>query len=81
MDFSENLMARDGHGRYERLPASLLPRLWLVYAENPSDSGRAHSDVKRRWLEGDDAVRRGMEQVAACAEEGRREALLRSRLR
>lgn len=64
-------MKRAGHGLYTPLPPALLPRLWLIYADNPSDSGRVHSDVKRRWAEGDPEVREKMELVAACAEEGK----------
>jgi glucuronokinase len=57
---------------YERLGPALLPRLWLIYADNPSDSGRVHADVRARWDRGDAAVREGMAQVAALAAEGRR---------
>jgi glucuronokinase len=71
MDFDRSTMKRAGHGLYTPLPPALLPRLWLIYADNPSDSGRVHSDVKRRWAEGDPEVREKMELVAACAEEGK----------
>ncbi|KAI8471038.1 MAG: ribosomal protein S5 domain 2-type protein [Monoraphidium minutum] len=70
MDFERAGFKKRGHGEYHRLPPALLPRLWLVYCDNPSDSGRAHSDVKRRWQEGDPVIREKMELVAACAEEG-----------
>lgn len=42
-----------------------------VYCDNPSDSGKVHSSVKQRWLDGDPQVVQGMRQVAACAEQGR----------
>ncbi|KIY91961.1 hypothetical protein MNEG_16002 [Monoraphidium neglectum] len=71
MDFDRTRMKRRGHGKYEPLPPQLLPRLWLVLADNPSDSGRVHSDVKRRWVEGDPEVHEKMALLAACAEEGR----------
>lgn len=71
MDFDKARMKRRGHGRYEPLDAALLPPLYLIYCDNPSDSGRVHSDVKRRWLDGDAEVREKMALVAACAEEGR----------
>jgi glucuronokinase len=61
--------------RYERLDPSLLPPLWLIYADNPSDSGRVHADVRARWDRGDKEVREKMAQVAAVAAEGR-DALL-----
>lgn len=56
--------------RFDRLPAAQLPPLWLVYSNNPSDSGAVHSPVKSRWLV-DLNVRREMAQVAALAEQGR----------
>ena len=63
MDFNVPHMQRYGHGRYEPLDPSLLPPqplLQLIYSSSgPSgkDSGRVHSDVKQRWLAGDETVR------------------------
>lgn len=74
MDFDQALMAAQGHGRYERLDPALLPdggRLYLMYCDNPSDSGRVHSTVRQRWLAGDVAVKEGMDAVAQCAVDGR----------
>lgn len=33
-------MDKLGHGIYRRLDVNLLPPLYLIYAENPSDSGK-----------------------------------------
>ena len=55
---------------------SALPPLWLVWSENPSDSGKVHSDVRRRWLEGDADIAAGMTAVACLAEAGRCSAWL-----
>ncbi|KAF6255982.1 ribosomal protein S5 domain 2-type protein [Scenedesmus sp. NREL 46B-D3] len=71
MDFDQQHMEASGCGIYESLDPALLPRLWLVWCDNPSDSGRLHSTVKQRWLAGDAAVREGMQRVAECAEQGR----------
>lgn len=71
MDFDKQHMAEHGCGVYESLDPGLLPRLWLIFCENPSDSGRVHSSVKQRWLAGDPAVVQGMQDVARCAEDGR----------
>jgi len=57
--------------RYEALDASLLPPLWLVHAADASDSGRVHSDVRRRWDAGEPGVRAAMAEVASLAEQGR----------
>ena len=56
---------------YEALDAGLLPPLWLVHASDASDSGRMHSDVRRRWDAGDPAVVCAMAEVASLAEQGR----------
>lgn len=56
MDFSRELLERDGHGRYERvtLPDTVpLPPFFLAYKPDPSDSGRIHSDVRNRWAKGE----------------------------
>lgn len=55
MDFSQA-----GQERYQSLDSSLLPALHLIHrpaAPSGKDSGSVHSDVKRRWLEGDASVR------------------------
>jgi len=39
MDFSQEHMDKLGHGIYRPLDVNLLPPLYLIYAENPSDSG------------------------------------------
>jgi glucuronokinase len=71
MDFNQDHMQARGCGLYQSLRPQLLPRLWLIYCDNPSDSGKVHSTVKQRWLAGDPAVVEGMQQVAQCAERGR----------
>ena len=40
-DFNKTYMESKGHGTYIPMDASLLPDLYLIYAENPSDSGKA----------------------------------------
>lgn len=39
-DFSKEYMDNLGHGIYIPMDISLLPPLYLIYAENPSDSGK-----------------------------------------
>ncbi|KAH9603898.1 hypothetical protein KSS87_017982 [Heliosperma pusillum] len=75
MDFSKIHMDKLGHGIYTPMDVSLLPPLHLIYAENPSDSGKVHSTVKKRWLDGDEFIRSTMNEVANVAVEGR-QALL-----
>ncbi len=72
MDFDESHIKAHGNGIYQPLDPALLPQpLWLIYCNNPSDSGKVHSTVKQRWLSGDEEVRSLMLQVAQCAEDGR----------
>ncbi|PIA38830.1 hypothetical protein AQUCO_02700196v1 [Aquilegia coerulea] len=71
MDFSKEHMDKFGHGMYTPMDTRLLPPLHLVYAENPSDSGKVHSDVRKRWLEGDEFIISSMVEVANLALEGR----------
>eukprot|EP00198_Chlamydomonas_reinhardtii_P010397 XP_001699734.1 predicted protein [Chlamydomonas reinhardtii] len=72
MDFDpEHMAAHGGAGRYSRLDPELLPRpLYIMYSENPSESGKVHSGVKAKWLAGDPEVRALMTRVAACGDEG-----------
>lgn len=71
MDFSKEYMEKMGHGVYKPMDISLLPPLHLIYAENPSDSGKVHSNVRKRWLEGDKFIRSSIEEVAKIALDGK----------
>ncbi|EFJ23156.1 hypothetical protein SELMODRAFT_232550 [Selaginella moellendorffii] len=75
MDFDEEHMLRTGNGIYKRMDPQLLPPLYVIYAQNPSDSGKVHSTVKQRWLDGDLTVRTKMREVAELALRGK-QALL-----
>lgn len=77
MDFNRELMTGRGYGAYERIDRTLLPPLFLAYVLDPSDSGVIHSDVRRRWNEGDPEVRTAMETFARFAEDG--QAALKAR--
>ncbi|XP_008783619.2 glucuronokinase 1-like isoform X2 [Phoenix dactylifera] len=75
MDFSKEYMDKLGYGMYTMMDIGLLPPLYLIYAENPSDSGKVHSTVRQRWLEGDEFIISSMEEVAELALEGRKALL------
>ncbi|XP_044465886.1 glucuronokinase 1-like [Mangifera indica] len=70
MDFSKEHMDSLGHGIYTQMDTDLLPPLHLIYAENPSDSGKVHSTVRQRWLDGDEFIISSMKEVASIAQEG-----------
>ncbi|KAK9272347.1 hypothetical protein L1049_002718 [Liquidambar formosana] len=71
MDFSKEYMDDLGHGIYTPMDSGLLPPLHLIYAENPSDSGKVHSTVRQRWLNGDEFIISSMAKVANIPLEGR----------
>ncbi|XP_051141429.1 glucuronokinase 1-like [Andrographis paniculata] len=71
MDFDKKHMEEFGYGKYEAMDIDLLPQLYLIYAENPSDSGKVHSTVRERWLNGDKLIISSMEEVAKLPLEGR----------
>ncbi|KAK1404421.1 hypothetical protein POM88_004026 [Heracleum sosnowskyi] len=59
------------HGVYTPINNGLLPPLQLISAQNPSDSGKVHSTVQQRWLNGDEFIKSCMEEVANLPLEGR----------
>ncbi|KAJ1175301.1 hypothetical protein NDU88_000589 [Pleurodeles waltl] len=72
MDFSKDLMDKQGFGQYEYMDPSHLPPFWLAYLRDPSDSGVIHSDVRQRWLSGDPTVLETMKKFADLTDEAKR---------
>eukprot|EP00049_Salpingoeca_infusionum_P014756 m.279516 g.279516 ORF g.279516 m.279516 type:complete len:623 (-) comp15744_c0_seq8:190-2058(-) len=68
MDFSKHLMER-GYGEYTQLGIDSLPRFWLAYIAEPSDSGKIHSTVRQRFDNGDQEVISAMAQFAGFTDE------------
>ncbi|XP_072342574.1 glucuronokinase with putative uridyl pyrophosphorylase isoform X1 [Scyliorhinus torazame] len=56
MDFSKEQMEKQGYGSYITMDISCSPHFWLAYMGDPSDSGKIHSNVRQRWLNGDSDV-------------------------
>ena len=78
MDFSRELMERQGHGCYERLDPRLLPNIYVAYRTSLSEGTEVfHSRVRERWLAGDPEVTGAMETWASYAEQGRAALLAR----
>ena len=76
MDFSLELMKRQGYGFYENLDPALLPNLYVAYRTSLSEGTEVfHSNVRERWRAGEPAVVEAMRTWAGYAEQGR-EALL-----
>ena len=71
MDFDKDLFASlGGRGAYERVEASLVHDFpfFLAFDAQPSDSGKIHSDVRRRWLAGDEEIMEGMALLGRLTE-------------
>ncbi|CAN7068554.1 unnamed protein product [Brassica rapa subsp. trilocularis] len=71
MDFSKDHMDRVGYEIYTIMDINLLTPLHLIYAENSSDSGKVHSTVRSKWLDGDEFIISSMAEIEKLAEDGR----------
>jgi glucuronokinase len=77
MDFSKEVMEKQGYGNYEKLDPGLLPKLYVAYRTSLSEGTEVfHNNVRGRWRSGDPEVVEAMRTWAGYAEQGR-EALLR----
>ena len=76
MDFSRELMDRQGYGSYERLNPSLLRDVYVAYRTSLSEGTEVfHNNVRERWRNNDPEVVEAMQTWASYAERGR-QALL-----
>ncbi|XP_069470184.1 uncharacterized protein [Ambystoma mexicanum] len=71
MDFSKDLMEKQGFGNYEYMDVRCAPPFWLAYLRDPSDSGVIHSDVRQRWLNGDPLVLETMQLFADLTDQAK----------
>lgn len=71
MDFSKELMEEQGFGNYVSMSMACLPKFWLAYLGDPSDSGKIHSDVRQRWLNGDQDVVEAMKKFAELTDQAK----------
>lgn len=56
MDFSRDIMHKQGYGRYTIVNDALLPPLFLAYTNKPSFSGNLHSNLRSRYQHDDKDV-------------------------
>ncbi|MCC6587740.1 MAG: GHMP kinase [Bryobacterales bacterium] len=76
MDFSKDLMDRQGYGAYEPLDPSILPALYLAYRTSLSEGTEVfHNNIRERWRSGDAQVVEAMRTWASFAQKGK-DALL-----
>ena len=72
MDFSENIIKKQGYGYYEPLDPGLLPPLYIAYRTILSEiSGITHSNIKDRFERGDKKVQNAMKYFATLTEEAK----------
>eukprot|EP00298_Acanthocystis_sp_HF-20_P011566 c19456_g1_i3.p1 GENE.c19456_g1_i3~~c19456_g1_i3.p1 ORF type:complete len:467 (-),score=206.45 c19456_g1_i3:37-1437(-) len=71
MDFAKELFDNQGYGNYSHITAE-LPPLYMAHLTKPGgDSGKAHNNVKQRWLAGDKEVHAAMIEFGSFAAEGK----------
>jgi glucuronokinase len=72
MDFARALMEKQGHGAYEELDASLLPRLYVAYRDDFSEPTEVfHNDIRSRFNRGEKQVVAAMKFWARLTEQFR----------
>jgi glucuronokinase len=59
-----------GIGEYTYVDCDKIPKLFIVWSQNPSNSGKIHQPVRQKWLNGDSEIIQGMKTAADCAREG-----------
>ena len=78
MDFTKDIMDRQGYGNYERMDAGLLPKVYIAYRTSLSEGTEVfHNNVRERWRAGDPEVVGAMKTWANYAEQGRQALLTR----
>jgi len=66
MDFSKEAFAKNNgqFGNYQTLDKKILPKLFLIYSNAPSESGKVHHNVGFRFKKGEPLVIKGMQELA-----------------
>jgi len=72
MDFSRELMDRQGYGNYEEIDPRLLPRLYLAYRTEAAEGTEVfHNNIRGRWEQGEQAVVDAMKHWAGMTDQVR----------
>lgn len=71
MNFDEELLTSRGYGGYSYIEPKFCPEFYLAYLADPSDSGKAHNDVRNRFDAGDAEVRAGMKMFGDITARGK----------
>ncbi len=75
MDFSDKAFKKNGgrYGIYRKIDKKLLPKLFLIYSNAPSESGKVHSKVGFRFKRGEKKVVKGMKDLAKLTDKAYRQ--------
>ncbi len=72
MDFSKELLDRQGYGRYEEMDLALLPPLYIAYRPELAEGTEVfHNNIRARWENRDPQVVAAMSEWAEYAEKVR----------
>ena len=72
MDFEKSLVESTGHGRYERLDVSSLPKLYVAFDPNRAEiSGKYHKKLRVLFEEKKPDILAAMSEFADIAQRGR----------
>ena len=73
MDFSKDIMTKQGYGNYESLDIKLLPKLYVAYHESLSEPTEIfHNNIRGRFEHGDRDVISAMRYWAGLADKVKR---------
>lgn len=73
MDFEETFIKKNNHGKYESLKIESLPKIYLAYKDTLGKvSGTVLNDIASRYRRGDKIVLETLNEIANCAEEGKK---------
>lgn len=73
MDFSKEIMAKQGYGKYEPLEVELLPKLYVAYRHDLSEPTEVfHNNIRDRFEQGDREVTNAMRYWAGLADKVKR---------
>jgi glucuronokinase len=76
MDFSKELMDKQGYGHYEEMNPALLPPLYVAYRSQLAEGTEVfHDDIRSRFNRGEPAVVEAMKYWADLAEQVRHRLL------
>lgn len=70
MDFSKEIMDKQGYGNYEQIGTDLLPKLYVAYREDLGEPTETfHNNIRGRFLRGEQEVVDAMKYWAGLADE------------